>query len=285
MTQRPKTRAETARSVASAFFLAFAPLAAAALPQLAQAQGLFSRSVVQAEVLPGWQAQDGTRIAALRLRLDPGWHTYWRIPGEAGIAPRLDWSRSQNIRRVTPVWPRPMVFDQNGLQSYGYEDELILPLRIEPENPGRPMALVGELAIGVCRDTCVPVDLTVRAALRGPGESDPAIQTAMARAAEPANAAGLTRATCRVEPARRGAALTLRATLPRTGRDEHIVVELPGSGLWVSDSRTWREGDDLVAEARIRAPGGAAVGIDRSALAFTVLSEGRMVWSQGCTGG
>jgi len=111
------------------------------------------------------------------------------------------------------------------------------------------------------------------------------IAGALSDQAVPAERAGLTRATCRLEPGRRGADLTLRATLPRTGRDEHIVVELPGTGYWVSDSRTWREGDDLVAQARVRAPQQGAVSIDRSGLAFTVLSEGRMVAAHGCTGG
>ncbi|MCB1397455.1 MAG: hypothetical protein H6898_14685 [Rhodobacter sp.] len=276
---------EAARRAVSAFLFALAPLAALTPAAPAQAQSVFGNGVVQAEILPGWQAPDGTRTAALVLHMAPGWHTYWRIPGEAGIAPRLDWSRSQNVASVTPVWPRPQIFRQNGLLSIGYEDELILPLQITADRPGRAMALVGALTIGVCRDTCVPVDLTVQAALRGEGAADPRIAGALGEQAVPAERAGLTRATCRLEPGRRGADLTLRATLPRTGRDEHIVMELPGTGYWVSDSRTWREGDDLVAQARVRAPQQGAVSIDRSGLAFTVLSEGRMVAARGCTGG
>ncbi|GAB4265399.1 MAG: protein-disulfide reductase DsbD family protein [Pararhodobacter sp.] len=286
MNTESTTLTGAARAAASAFLIAIAPLAAGlGTPTPAVAQGLLSQRVVQAEILPGWQTERGTRIAALHLRMEPGWHTYWRVPGEAGIAPRLDWSGSQNVAAVAPIWPRPQVFVQNGLQSFVYENDLILPLEITPANPNRPIALIGDLAIGVCRDTCVPVDLTVQAALRGTGERDGRILSAMAAAAEPAARAGLTRTTCRVAPERRGAALTLRATLPRTGRDEHIVVELPGTGLWISDTRTWREGTDLVAEARVRAPGGGAVGIDRSSLAITVLSESRMVTSQGCVGG
>lgn len=274
-----------ARRAAAAVMIALAPVGAALLPVTPARAQAFGTSVVQAEILPGWTAPDGTRIAALHLRMVEGWHTYWRIPGEAGIAPQLDWSRSQNVAAVTPIWPRPQIFRQNGLLSIGYEDELILPLAITPGRPGRAMALTGELTIGVCRETCVPVDLTVQAALRGEGAPDARIAEAMQAQAVPGERAGLTRATCRLEPSQRGADLTLRATLPRTGRDEHIVMELPDTGYWISDSRTWREGDELVAQARVRAPQRGAVSIDRSALSFTVLSEGRMVSGHGCIGG
>lgn len=252
----------------------------------AGAQGRVGNPVVSAEILPGWRTGTGTRIAALHLVLSPGWHTYWRIPGEAGIAPRFDWGRSQNVASVAPIWPRPRVFEQNGYRSYGYADELILPIEITPANPDRPMALMGELAIGVCNDTCVPADVAVSGVLRGAGGPDAQIAAALDTAAEPGARGGLTRATCHLEPEQRGAQLTLRATLPPQGGGEDIVLELPGSPYRIAETQTWREGGDLVARARLRAPRqGGALGLDRASVAFTVLSEGRMLWSQGCSGG
>lgn len=242
-------------------------------------------NLVQAEIRPGWVTERGTRMAALHLRLATGWKTYWRIPGEAGIAPRLDWSASQNLAEVRVHWPRPVIFDQSGFRSIGYRGELVLPLELTPRDAGRPIALVGAVSIGVCDDICVPADLSVAAALRGAGGPDPLITRALADTARPAREAGLRAARCAVAPGRRGMDLTLRAALPRLGAEEYMVLELPGSGYWVSDSRTWREGGDLVAQARIRAPGGAPVTIDRSALRFTVLTAERMVEHRGCTGG
>lgn len=274
-----------ARPTATALLMALCPVTTVAFSGPLSAQGLFSQSVVQAEILPGWRAPDGTRMAALHLRMDAGWHTYWRIPGDAGIAPRFDWSQSQNIASIEPIWPRPTVFRQNGLQSYGYQDELILPLRITPVNPDRPMAILGELEIGVCRDTCVPADLQVRGALRGDGDQDRRITAALGRGAESASGTGLSRATCRLEPQSRGADLTLRATVPQMGRNEELIMELPGSGYWVSNSRTWREGGDLVAQARVRDPNRGAVGINRAQVTFTILTQDRMITAQGCVGG
>ena len=258
--------------------------ALALMPLPALAQGQVSNPVLSAEILPGWVTDQGTRMAALHLVLAPGWHTYWRNPGQAGIAPRLDWGQSQNVASVRAIWPRPRIFDQNGYRSYGYEDELILPLEITPQNGAHPMALLGDLAIGVCADTCVPADVTVQGVLRGPGTRDRRIAAALDTRAEPGTRGGLTQALCQLRPDEREAELTLRATLPPAGRTEDIIVELPG--YRVTDSQTWREGGDLVTRARLRAPRrGDALVFDRASLVFTVLSEDQMLVSQGCHGG
>jgi len=269
---------------ALALGLALSPLALL-MPSTAQAQGLNTAQIVQAELRPGWRTENGTHMAALHLRLADGWKTYWRIPGEAGIAPQLDWSRSQNVQSVTAHWPRPIVFDQNGYRSIGYAGELVLPLEFTPQRDGRPMALMADVTIGVCRETCVPVDLSLSLPLRDAGAHDPLIAAALSTRAEAGSRAGLTQATCRVEPGARGVELTLRAALPRMGANEHMVMELPGTGYWVSDGRTWREGNELVGQARVRAPQQGTVSIQRGSVAFTVLSEDRMVVHQGCTGG
>ncbi len=243
-----------------------------------------SSPVRTAEILPGWVDAEGRRIAALRLELAPGWHTYFRIPGDSGLAPVLDWSESQNLGQIRALWPAPQVFEQNGFVSFGYLDELILPLEITPARPGRPVALMGHLDIGVCRETCVPASVSVSAALRGDGADDARIRRSLAQRAEPAEQAGLSRATCRLEPAHRGATLTLRATLPRAGDAEHLIIEPPEGGLRVTSTRSWREGGDLVAEVALRSPHGAPLAFDRGALAFAVLTGERLISARGCTG-
>lgn len=271
---------------ALAFGLAVLPAyGVVSAPAPAQAQSLNPSQLVHAELRPGWRTERGTHMAALHLRLADGWKTYWRIPGEAGIAPQLDWSRSQNVASVTAHWPRPIVFDQNGFRSIGYDGELVLPLEFVPAREGRPMALVAQISIGICRDTCVPVDLSLSLPLRDAGAHDALIAEALSRRAEPSTGVGLSQATCRVEPGNRGVELTLRAALPQMGAREHMVMELPGTGYWVSDSQTWREGGELVGRARVRAPQQGAVTIQRSDVAFTILSEDRMVVHRGCTGG
>ena len=271
-----------AQRAGAALFLALATLLSG---PPAQAQQFGINDIVHAEILPGWQARDGSRMAALRLSLNDGWYTYWRIPGDAGLVPRFNWSASQNIQSVEPIWPAPEVYEQYGLRSIIYREELILPLRIQPVNPDRPMTVRGDLSIGVCRETCIPADLEVSASLRGAGQADERISASLALRPQPAENAGLRRTTCRMEPAARGTDLTLRATLPRVGPDEFVVMELPNSGYWVSNTRTWREGGDLLAQARVSDPSRGPVGVSRSALAFSILSRGRVVESTGCVGG
>jgi DsbC/DsbD-like thiol-disulfide interchange protein len=262
---------------------AFALGLCTALP--AYAQGLFGQRLVEAELRPGWRTAEGTVMAALHLELAEGWKTYWRVPGEAGIAPQMDWSRSQNVAGVTAHWPLPVVFDQGGFRSIGYGGELVLPLEFRPQRPGRPMAVQAQITIGVCQDICVPVDLSLSIALRGDGAHDPLIAAALAQVARPARAAGLTASRCTLTPTDRGMELTLRATLPRSGGAEHVVIELPGTGYWVNDAETWREGGDLVARTLVRDPARGPVVIDRSSVVFTVIGERQMLSARGCDRG
>ena len=88
-----------------ALALALTPLAAA------QAESFDMADIVQAEVLPGWRTPSGTWMAALHLTLSPGWKTYWRVPGEAGIPPLFDIAASTNIAALAVHWPTPHVFE------------------------------------------------------------------------------------------------------------------------------------------------------------------------------
>lgn len=241
--------------------------------------------IVQAEIRTGWRGENGQRMAALHLHLADGWRTYWRIPGSAGIAPRFDWSRSQNLAGVRVHWPRPEIFDQDGYTSIGYGGELVLPLELTPRDPSRPIALRGELMIGLCRDICIPADLSVTGPLRGDGAHDPLIAAALQRGPEPASQAGLRHARCQIRPTERGAELTLRIGLPRLGGQEHVIIELPGAPYWVTSGPTRREGGELVTRATLRAPQGDPVSISRNQVAFTILAGDRMIDHQGCSGG
>lgn len=146
------------RHLASALALCLAT----ALPGLAQ-DGI--GTPVTAEILPGWVKPDGTRVAAIRFALAPGWKTYWRAPGDAGIPPHFDWTGSDNLRGVGITWPAPQVFREGGVLTIGYKDELVLPVTLAPGDAGQPMRLEGTLDIGVCSDICVPQRLQVAALL------------------------------------------------------------------------------------------------------------------------
>jgi DsbC/DsbD-like thiol-disulfide interchange protein len=70
-------------------------------------------------------------LGGVAFRLQPGWKTYWRTPGDSGVPPRFDFSKSDNVEAVTVLWPAPRPFpDGAGGTSLGYKDQVVLPLRI-----------------------------------------------------------------------------------------------------------------------------------------------------------
>src|SRR5215471_7149111 len=81
-------------------------------------------------------------LGGIAFQLQPGWKTYWRTPGDSGVPPRFDFSKSENVEAVTVMWPPPAVFaDGAGGHSMGYHDKLVLPLRIVAKNADKPVTL------------------------------------------------------------------------------------------------------------------------------------------------
>lgn len=240
--------------------------------------------IVTAEIRPGWQTRGGTRMAALHLRLAPQWKTYWRSPGEAGIPPEFDWSGSQNLRSVRLHWPRPQVFETNGMQTIGYKQDLVLPLEVTPIDPSRPVHLRASVDLGVCRDICVPAEIAAQADLNGPGTDDAMIGAALRARPATAAEAGVTAITCRVDPIDDGLRVTASIDLPPQGGEEVVVLEPAEPAVWTSEGETRRDGRRLTATVEMVAGSGAPFSLNRSGLVVTVLGRDRAVEIQGCPG-
>ena len=105
-------------------------------------------------------------LAGIAIRLQPGWKTYWRYPGDSGVPPRFDFSKSDNVEAVTVLWPAPGVFDDGaGGQSIGYRGQVILPLRVVAKAPDKPVRLHAIVSYAVCEKICVPVDAEAELAI------------------------------------------------------------------------------------------------------------------------
>lgn len=249
------------------------------LPAAAQAPG-GGDGVIQARLLPGWMTAQGTRMAGLHLSLAPGWKTYWRAPGDAGIPPQFDWTGSRNLSGVRVYWPRPEVSRINGMRSIGYAGEVVLPLEIAPQTPGDPVALRAQIALGVCEDICIPMSLTVAAELSGPGAPDGTIRAALD--AQPARRD--IRVTCTLTPIRDGMALEARLQIPALA-GETVVIEPADSRIWVSEPQVTRSGGALDARAELVPPQAKPFALDRAGLRFTVLGTRSAVEVMGCSAG
>lgn len=236
----------------------------------------------EVELLPGWRMANGHHMAAIEIRLLPGWKTYWRRPGDAGIPPDFDWSGSRNVAELRVHWPAPDVFHQAGLRSVGYHDGVVLPVEVVPARTDAPMRLSLYAELGICRDICVPVSARADTDLPPGGARDDArIRAALADRPLTAREAGA-RIGCDVALTGDGAILTTRIAVPPLGGSEEVVHEPADPALWISDPDSRRDSDTLVSRARIEAPPGAPLLLDRSTLVTTVLGRDGAVEMRGC---
>jgi DsbC/DsbD-like thiol-disulfide interchange protein len=132
----------------------------------------------------------GGALAAFEIRLAPAAITYWRDPGEAGVPPTFDVSGSDNVARVEPTFPAPKrIKEPDGGEAFGYEGGVVIPLRVEPRDPAKPVTLALAVNYAVCEKLCVPAKANLKLAL--PDAASPyasEVQAALAAAPRPVGA-------------------------------------------------------------------------------------------------
>ena len=95
---------------------------------------------------------------ALRLRMAPGWHTYWKNPGDAGAPPEITLTLPDGATAGPIDWPTPGRMPEGPLMTYGYAGEVLLPVTIT--GAAGPMQVKAEASWLVCKDICVPEEGT-----------------------------------------------------------------------------------------------------------------------------
>lgn len=130
--------------------------------------------------------------AAVEIKLKEGWKTYWRYPGDSGVPPMLDFSKSQNVKAVTVLYPAPMQFaDGAGGQSIGYKGAVLWPLHIEPRDSSKPVTLNLKLDYAACEKLCVPAEAKLELLLTGADRAnESAVSAAEARVPKTAMVGG-----------------------------------------------------------------------------------------------
>lgn len=128
--------------------------------------------------------RNGMKIhrAGVEIRLAAGWKTYWRYPGDSGVPPHFDFAGSQNVKNVTVLWPAPQRLSDSEGVTIGYKENVIFPLRVEAQDPEKPVTLRLKLDYAICEKLCIPVDARSELSLTAAGGAhDAALSAAEAR--------------------------------------------------------------------------------------------------------
>ncbi len=207
------SRVTTARFVwLSGFVLALTILAATP----ARAQVYQGRELVKAELIADTTAvvPGKTFTAGLFLRIAPGWHTYWKFSGDAGIPIELKWKLPPGWKAGGMHWPVPLKFDDPGdIKTYGYHDEVLLMQEITPSASisEAKIKLTADASWLVCEKICIP------------GGADLTLELTEGGDAHPANAELFDRYR-QLLPKDLPASNPLTLTWTRTGADLHLKV-------------------------------------------------------------
>ena len=167
-------------------------------------------------------------LGGIAIQLQPGWKTYWRTPGDSGVPPRFDFSKSDNVEAVTVLWPAPMKFDDGaGGMSFGYKYQIVLPLRIVAKNSDKPVTLRAAINYAVCEKLCIPVDANAELAFASVASTeDGNLSEALNAVPKPANVGDPNPLTIR-DVKRDGKTSVLVDVSAPEGKDVSLFVEGP----------------------------------------------------------
>ena len=163
-------------------FLLILALLLAATPSLAQGMRVHARLVAEDRAI----APGGTTTVALVEDIAPGWHTYWKNPGDAGAPTRIEWKLPEGWKAGDIQWPRPKRLPVGPLMDYGYEGQpwLLVPVTAPAgAKPAETVTLRAHASWLVCSNVCVPEESDLVLTLPvGPQAPDAAVAKSFAAA-------------------------------------------------------------------------------------------------------
>jgi len=96
---------------------------------------------------------------AVRLKMEPGWHTYWQNPGDSGLPTRIAWKLPAGVTAGPIQWPAPLAVPVGPLMNHGYEGEILLVSELHSSiapSGGDPLTIAARVDWLVCKDICIP---------------------------------------------------------------------------------------------------------------------------------
>ncbi len=109
--------------------------------------------------------ENGVAHLGLEIAMKPGWHTYWRYPGDSGVPPEITLVPADSAKSLTVAYPAPQRFGSPGDETIGYDGDVILPLSVALSASPKVTTLAITARLGICHDICLPVDETLAVAI------------------------------------------------------------------------------------------------------------------------
>ena len=101
-----------------------------------------------------------TFTLGVHFNIKPGWHIYWKDPGDAGLPTTVKFSLPEGFHTVALEYPEPDKFVQPGdITGYGYKDSVMLIARVQPPaklTAGATISISAEARWLACENSCVP---------------------------------------------------------------------------------------------------------------------------------
>ncbi len=163
-------------------FIAAALIAVAPFALCAAAQEPSPKSHVRAKLVSDVKSVEPGKpfTVGVRLEMDPGWHTYWTNPGEAGLATKVRWTPPPGVDVGPLLWPVPQRIEAGGIVSFGYEGSVLVPAQINTTTDLSvfdPMVLRARVDWMECADVCIPggadlaLEMPVKVSAPAPNEA------------------------------------------------------------------------------------------------------------------
>jgi thiol:disulfide interchange protein DsbD len=142
------------------WIFALSLLIAANLPARAASNAVDADHVRVGLLVPGYNLYSSGKLndAGLYFKLEPGWHIYWKNPGDAGLRPQVSWTLPNGITAGPMQFPAPKRLPLGPLMDFGYENEVLFPLKLRVANGVKagPVTLHAKVEWLVCRERCIP---------------------------------------------------------------------------------------------------------------------------------
>jgi thiol:disulfide interchange protein DsbD len=210
-------------------------LGVAALGVAESVQGAGSAHVTATLEREHESARPGTAFwVGLRLRMAPGWHTYWKNPGDSGLPTRIAWTLPEGFRAGPIFWPQPERMPAGPVMSYGYAGEVLLLTEVTPPSSmtaGTEATLAARVSWLECREACLP------------GKADLRLSVSIRAEAPRLSSASSAFAATRRRLPEPGAAWTPRAAAEK---DRFTLGFRPPAGARVKDAYFFAEEPEVV---------------------------------------